>query len=265
MKIKSVAEFAKELEVKIESELTIVESSHDDFLQTGAALGRMREMVYYLKELVRTYQFRDQQEEIQFFKKIKPALVSKYIYCETVATIQIHISYQDQERRTGYCESILRRLERFANRNEKFIRYYLSGRSDLDHYYFVRQRFPAKSLSIDAAFTTGYDMKLSKILAHEMITKYVRSANKSQQGAGLTWTGSKTDLIELIYALHSVGVFNGGSADLKQIADCFASVFKIGLGNYYRVFQDIRNRKTGQTLFIDQIKSKFIHKMAESD
>jgi RteC protein len=262
MKIKSAAEFAKELEVKINAELEIIESSHDDSIRTGAALGRMRELICHLKEVVRTYKFHDQQEEIEFFKQLKPILVSKYIYCETVVTIQLHTSYQDQERRAEYYESILKRLERFANRNEQFIKYYLSGSSHLDHYYFVRQKYPAKSLNVDATFTTGYDMKLAKILGHELIIKHIRALNKSVESTGLTWSGSKTDLIELIYALHSVGCMNKGAASIKQIATCFESLFNVKLNDYYRSFLDIKLRKV-QMGFIERMRSKYLAKVKE--
>lgn len=263
MKIKSAAEFAKELEVKMDSELEIVESSHDDSTRTGAAHGRMRELICRLKEFVRTYQFHDQQEEIQFFKQVKPVLVSKYIYCETIVTIQIHTSYQDQERRNGYYENILRRLERFTSRNEQFFKYYLSGSSHLDHYYFVRKKYTTKNLNVDNTFTTGYDMKLAKILAHEIIIKHIRSLNKSVEATGLTWSGSKTDLIELIYALHSVGCVNKGAASIKQIAMCFESLFNIKLNDYYRSFLDIKLRKGPHMGFIDSMRLKYLAKIKD--
>ena len=43
----------------------------------------------------------------------------------------------------------------------------------------------------------------------------------------LTWTGSKVALIELIYALHTEGVFNNGAADLKNIAEYFEHTSKL--------------------------------------
>jgi hypothetical protein len=265
MKIKRVAEFAKELEVKIDSELGIVESSHDDSIQTGAALSRMRELIWSLKEFVRIYQFHDQKEEMHFFKQIKPLLVSKYIFCETIVTIQLHTSYQSQERRVGYFENILRRLERFANRNEQLIKYHLSGSSHLDHYYFVRRKCANKNLNVDDTFTTGYDMKLAKIIAHELITKYIRSLSKSVESTGLTWSGSKTDLIELIYALHSVGCVNKGAASIKQIATCFEEIFNIKLNDYYRSCLDIKLRKGPQAGFIENLRLKYVAKIRDEE
>jgi hypothetical protein len=54
--------------------------------------------------------------------------------------------------------------------------------------------------------------------------------------------------------LHVSGVFNKASADVKQIATHFENVFNVLLGNYYRTFQEIRIRKTGQVNFINELK-----------
>jgi len=40
----------------------------------------------------------------------------------------------------------------------------------------------------------------------------------------LNWTGSKVALIELLYALHSEGVFNNGAADLKDLVEYFENI-----------------------------------------
>jgi hypothetical protein len=58
----------------------------------------------------------------------------------------------------------------------------------------------------------------------------------------LTWTGNKTDLIELIYALDMEGSFNDGKVPLTQIAAYFERVFNIDLGNNIpRNFYDMRS------------------------
>jgi hypothetical protein len=59
----------------------------------------------------------------------------------------------------------------------------------------------------------------------------------------LKWTASKASLIELLYALQTSGSFNNGSIDLKSLATSLENLFDIDLGNYYRVFQEIRIRK----------------------
>lgn len=81
----------------------------------------------------------------------------------------------------------------------------------------------------------------------------------------LKWTGSKVALIELLYGLHATSVVEGGRADIKQLAKGLEQLFNVNLGNYYRVYQDIRLRKKGQTQYIDSMKSQLIRKMDELD
>lgn len=81
----------------------------------------------------------------------------------------------------------------------------------------------------------------------------------------LTWTGPKASLIESIYTLHSVEVFNRGKADIKLIASAFETLFNVSLGNCYRVIQEIRIRKSGRTNFLDQLKKKLQERIDECD
>lgn len=81
----------------------------------------------------------------------------------------------------------------------------------------------------------------------------------------MTWTGSKTDLIELIYALYYAGFFNNGNTDIKEIAAYFEQVFNIELGKVYRTFLEIRARKNNRTNCLDTLKEILIRKMRDLD
>lgn len=71
----------------------------------------------------------------------------------------------------------------------------------------------------------------------------------------LNWTLSKTDLIELVYALHSGGAFNKGTATIADIARFFEQVLHIQLGNTSMTFQEILRRKDS-TAFLERLKEK---------
>ncbi|STC93778.1 RteC protein [Chryseobacterium carnipullorum] len=60
----------------------------------------------------------------------------------------------------------------------------------------------------------------------------------------LNWTASKTALIELIYALHSQAVFEGGNIDLKVIAKTFGQTFNIDLGDFYHTYIELKAAKS---------------------
>lgn len=74
----------------------------------------------------------------------------------------------------------------------------------------------------------------------------------------LKWTAPRVALTELLYALILEGVFNNGTADLKDIAEFFEYIFEIDLGQYRRTFLEIRARKSDKTKFISTLNDALL-------
>ena len=165
----------------------------------------------------------------------------------------------------------------------EFYQYYRSGNSYLDYKYFLRGKFDIKLaldsyyFEADTNFSTSHDFKVAKILANDLIQLYIENqlimidnkdnGEKSQRkpNVKMVWTGSKVALTELLYALHSEGVFNNGVVDLKDIGEYFEHVFEIDLGQYRRTFLEIRARKTDRTKFITSLNENLLKRMENSD
>ena len=79
------------------------------------------------------------------------------------------------------------------------------------------------------------------------------------------WTESKVSLVEFIYALYAGKCFNNGNTNLKEIAFCCETLFDIEIGDFYRIFLEIRNRKKSRTQFLDKLKEKITLMMDELD
>ncbi|WP_163517961.1 RteC domain-containing protein [Gelidibacter japonicus] len=133
----------------------------------------------------------------------------------------------------------------------------------------VRLNIETYHFFTDHKFSTSHDNTVATIIAYEQLisklqadintltpqTMEVTSATKAfQNHQKLNWTGTKTDLTELIYALHSSGAINNGNVDIKDIALSLQDTFNIELGNYYHSFTEIRTRKINQTKFLDKLK-----------
>lgn len=80
----------------------------------------------------------------------------------------------------------------------------------------------------------------------------------------LTWTGSKVDLVELIYAWETAGCFNHGHANIKEIVVYIEIVFNIDLGDYYHTFRDLR-RRVDRTAFLDSLIKHLRKRMDNAD
>lgn len=236
----------------------------------------------YLKDIklyVLEKGFSEEKDEIHFFKKLKPSILSKLIYYNAVFKIETKKPYGGFKSIKKYLTNEQIRLRKFFDNNLEFYKYFRTDSTYLDNKYFLRGKHDIK-LSLDTYyfesdhnFSTSHDYKVAKILANDLIQVYIEDQlaslhkiNKpSTIQTSLNWTASKTSLIELIYALHYQGVFDNGNADVKLIAKYFESVFNIELGDFYHTYLELRNRKMSRTKFLDTLKESLIKKMDEQE
>jgi hypothetical protein len=236
-----------------------------------------------LKKAATKTNFKSKSEEIQFFKEVKPLFASKLIYFNLVYRIEMKKPNGGNKILKKYYNNELLKLKAFFDNELEFYQYFRSGSTYLDYKYFLRGEFDIK-LALDSyyfesdmSFATSHDFKVATILANDLIELYLENqllmlennenSEKSQRkpNVKLTWTGSKVALIELIYALHTEGVFNNGAADLKDIAEYFEHTFEIDLGQYRRVFLEIRARKSDRTKFLTTLNDSLQKRMENSD
>jgi hypothetical protein len=266
MKSINIIEFSDGLQSRMKQELETLAIDQDEIIKVGKTLSFIRELIRELKAFTRNYKFQNQAEEIQFFKEVKPVFLSQYFYHKQIFAIRLSDSFKDvKDRQTSYY-NLLKQLETYVGKNLAFYEYCMSGNTTMDAQYFTRQQANYKSLNWDESFYTGYDVKLAKLLANELVKEYIfkRLDQTDLVQPELTWTGSKTDVIELIYALHAMDVFNSGSADIKRVARAFERAFNVNLGDYYRIFINIRLRKSGKASFLDRLREKMNQRLQMS-
>lgn len=264
----------------LESNLKSLEEQQDDLLlKTEQAVKSCKKTLSELQKMVSKNGFASITEEIEFFKTIKPLVVSKLIYYIEYFNIQCKRPKGIKKLQIKYLYAFILKLQEYYNVNMEFYHYYLKNETNLDKQFFLRRhkkvRLNIESYHFftDQNFSTSHDNTVATIIAYEhlisklhsdinnLIPQYMETttAIKAFQNYNqLNWTGTKTDLIELIYALHSSGVINNGNVDIKDIATALEESFNIDLGNYYHSFVELRTRKINQTKFIDKLKESFL-------
>ena len=238
-----------------------------------------------LKSFIVKYDFINEEEEILFFKEIKPKIISKLIYYMSVYKIEMN-------RPKGGCSTVetyflteLDRLKHYFDRNIEMYHYYRTCCTHFDKIYFLRNRESDIPMNIasfyferDIRFSTGYDYKIAKIIANDFLELYINSQLvklkkdteiEHEVCTGLktreTWTASKTDLAELIYALDTSKCINHGNINLKALTTYVEDVFNVNIGDIYRIYLEIRDRKGSRTLFLDRLKDNMTERMIEAD
>lgn len=245
----------------------------------GDILFRAEKGIVLVEKYIRTLQkevadkpFPFQADEIYFFKHVKPQIFSKLIYYIKLFNIESKRPRGNDAAQTKYLQHQIDKFQTFFNDNLEFYNYYRRGAMSLDDQYFVRGnrdlRLPLESFHflIDDRFSTCQDGTVATIMAYDMLIVYLRKEVEDLQNnlepqknvpmekpSKLFWTGSKTDLIELLYALHSSKCINSGTADIKELAFHFEHFYNVDLGNYYHTFIDIRSRKSSRTRFLDKL------------
>lgn len=226
--------------------------------------------IFKLRDRVINIGFSKQEEEIYFFRKIKPKLFAQAIYYNFVLESEINKTYYTETELQTFFNNKLSEFRKIISENIEFNHYILAKKTNLDNFYFTRNQdkitrfgnsFP---LLDDPDFATNKDMVLANIIAFDLIVKHLQIESKHLPFA-LQWTESKTALVELIYALQSAGAINSGKAEIKEITNTLEKAFSINLGDVYRTFIELRMRKSNHTKFIDTLKDNLQNKLNEAD
>jgi hypothetical protein len=270
---------------EFEAKLEALETCADDILymaETGITY--TERWIKSLRGEVVKNDFSSIQEEIFFFKHIKPQIFSKLIYYSKLFNIESKRPRSSSKFQIKYLNNQINKLQVFFNDNLEFYHYYRRGATSLDEQYFVRGKSDLRSntdfynFHVDEKFSTCQDGTVAAIMAYDMLIVYLQqeieklenfkdnqNTNLMKHSSRLFWTGNKTELIELIYALHSSGAINSGTADIKEMASLFEQLFNIDLGNYYHTFIEIRARKGSKTKFIDRLEEALLKKIQDAD
>ncbi len=237
-----------------------------------------------VKAFILAHPFKNTDEEIWFFKTIKPRMLSHLIYYNSIFRIETKKPNGGEKIIRKYYEGELAKLKNYFENNLEFYKYYRTDSTYLDQYYFLRNKFDIKLcldtcfFESDHSFSTSHDYKVAKIIANDRMQVYLENelsivyklhgnhdGSNNYFHSGLKWTASKVSLIELLYGLHAEGVFNNGAIDLKEVAENFEQLFNIDLGQFHRTFLEIRIRKSSKTKFLDSLKDTLEKRMEEAD
>ncbi len=239
-----------------------------------------------LKEFIKSYHFKDEQEEIKFFKETKPELFCHLIFYRKVYNIEMYMPKGENEVRITYLKKELQRVTDFFCKNKDFYHYYKSKSTHMDKVYFLRGKTDIKMnlesfyFERDPNFSTNCDFKVAKILANELIESYVKKELYKLENSSsfdeevkdnnfpktkLTWTGKKVDLVVLAYGLKLLKCLDYGNVSLKKIVKYLGNIFNFDLGeNVSRDLYDYRLRKKSNNIF-DRMRDSLDNYIEELD
>jgi len=235
-----------------------------------------------LRELVEEEDFEDVPQEIHFFKHLKPCPLSYLIYFSEMRTCELRKPKVGASFQTRFYKKELRKINKFFNYHMNFVRYMEEGHTYLDHQFFTRnaqQHFPFNPMSSMypyPEFSSSHDMLWAKVQAMYRLIHYIRDAlqalNPQSEAICLPkkhplvhWSGSKTALVELIYALYASQNLNHGLSDLSTLVTSFEDFFNVKLNGVYKTYGEIKARKGSRTKFLEELILQLEYKMRQDE
>ena len=264
--------YVSELEKIKQSSSTILDTSRQVIILSRNTLNE------YKKAIIKT-DFQSVIQEIEFFKHQKQVSLIQLIFYTEVRSFELQFPKSDIQEQEKFLKKKLKKLNRFYLYNIDFNQYVIAKLFHFDKEYFTRNNLDNFSITSskfyfqDPDFSTPRDMLLGKVKAYKLLIEYLKNklhfiTRKSStliDNPNLKWTSTKSALTELIYALYFKGAINNGNIDIKEIAVALQSVLHFDLGDFYKVFSEIKTRKISRTKFLDDLSTSLLTQMDNSE
>ncbi|MHB1196359.1 MAG: RteC domain-containing protein [Lutibacter sp.] len=235
-----------------------------------------------LRLLLKKNDFTSIESEINFFKYQKPYVYGRAIYFSQLQKFQTDKPKSNIREQRNFIEAAIRKLEIKKYKQREFFRYCRNREKRLDKIYFLRSNEqleiyldPAR-LDDDPQFSTSHCKKAAEIIEYDLLTSFydleLNNLLKLENNLtikevkpavlnNLSWTGTKTELVEMIYGLIASGSLRNGKAEIKKVVKICELIFEIDLGNFYKTYGEIKARDQDPTKFIDKLKLSLIQKI----
>lgn len=239
-----------------------------------------------LKTCVQSTPFRNESEEICFFKHTKPMVLGRLIYFHELLRIESQRPL-DEDGLDEYYEKQQEEQKLFFDRHVAFYQYYKCGGTYLDSNYFLCGRQEVSfdvdvcHLDYDSKFTTGYDHLVARIVAMEMLYAYLTtqkrmlihgksdedvSAELLKANGSYKWSGSAIELVEMVYGWDEVGCINGGEEPIHELVAFMGTLFGVDIRDCYSAYTDMKRRKNeSRTYFLDKMRERLNKRMERDD
>jgi hypothetical protein len=274
--------FTATLLAELNADLQKIAVSSENKLQQAERSFNAAEMaISKLREFISTYTFKSTEEEIKFFKEIKPEFQKELIYNEEVLFIETNCPVGSQKARKVFIERALNRIHAYFEKHTYIYNYCRSGETSFDTLYFVRfpkpiPLVPVSYSDIDPVFSNPHSYKVAKLKALEELGNYIRArfTNKAQQKEeivpnanadkrNIIFTGPKAALEEILQGMDAKGWFNFGNYPAQRLFREFEMFLGVKLSDPSRSLIGMAIRKNGYTPHIDKMKDALINRIEE--
>ncbi|RPD43078.1 RteC domain-containing protein [Chitinophaga barathri] len=251
-----------------------------DAATVGNCVQICAEAVQQINAAVETQEFTDTDEQIHFFRKLRPQIDGRlFYYLQLLRLLAATPVTGLADKQKTYREEV-DKITNFRNDNKEFLLYCELNFDFLDLYYFTRsttvfhfsgqvtiadKRYYAPK-SHEMAADTGYrllEQYLDKLMYGADMHKWSQAPGREH--GGLQWTGTIAALTELAYAVNELGMLGGRKLEINKLAEFFERIFGIRFINIYKAYEGIRIRKRQRTPFLDALRTALVARFEYDD
>ncbi|HSZ85760.1 MAG TPA: RteC domain-containing protein [Puia sp.] len=144
-----------------------------------------------LKEKIKQEGFASEEEEINFFKNIKPRFTGEIEYYTQRYHAILFLPLGDTQSQINFWEGELGRLNKFFGSYHEFFNYIHSKKTDRDHRYFLRSNSDGSNIAhanvfdMDQQTATSHDWLLTNMIGYEKYKKFVLEELKKYNSENL--------------------------------------------------------------------------------
>lgn len=262
-------------------------AARDDFSllhRFNESISLVNAFLAVVRERVTTVAFKDQLEEIYFFKFEKPEYYALKIYeVSLFGILNLRPVGTDEMLRVYYLEE-LAFIARFFKQYAFLYEYYRSGFTQMDELLFLREGMAPDVLlpefwELDPEFSTCGDYLFSKFIAYEGLREFILGELRIIEVRALAvasplvgdkkwfdWTGEIINLVELGYAIYLSRQLGKDKVSLTEIFRWLEVSFGVEIGIPANRFREIKRRKRlSRTHFLDHMREVLLDYMSDED
>lgn len=137
-----------------------------------------------VRDMVKKFDFANDEEEIWFFKDLKPKFTALIEYYALVYHAVLFMPTLNEEDMHAFWRKENEKIRQFYSRNTAFCQYYKSGNTSLDRVYFLRSNAEGcnncynKLYDADPEMVTSHGHLASTLLAYDMYEAYIQQQAK---------------------------------------------------------------------------------------
>lgn len=213
------------------------------------------------------------EDEVAFFKTIKPRLTGLYYFYRRALDILERIPAASSTVKVRVLEDERRKLDNFALNQQQLQAYLNRGQCHNDEVYYTRKWDDTeifedyRFVDLDRTYSTRKGFPTARLLVHPHLYRFIdkqinliNNQTKPVYEHDVKWIGKKINLVTLIYGLVETKQVD---ADVAQVAKALSGVLSVELNNVYGMWADVKMRKKEKLPFIKQLDEVLTNKIIE--